>query len=305
MTRLRDRLSPGARRRLALLRVDARRPTAALRALPDFLIIGAQRGGTSSLYRYLGAHPDVFPSVRKETEFFSSYIGRGQGWYRAHFPTRRTLAIHERRHGAAAQTFEATPDYLFDPRAPANVAAALPEARLIVLLRDPVERAFSHYRHMRRLGFEDLEFDVALRQEEERISEDLDRAMHDPNHRPRAALRFSYVARGRYVEQLERWYAHFPRKQFLILDSNSLFVDPAAVVHQVCEFLGLQQWAPSVLTNHSYASEAERRKSQAVRVPETPRTDLEDRFADANDGLEELTGFPLTTRSPANFTTNS
>src|SRR5215470_750369 len=132
-------------------RFAARRATASARALPDFLIIGAQKAGTTSLYAYLTAHRDVRPAGRKEVHYFdlgfTAGAELGEGWYRSMFPLRARLALDGRRTGRPVRTGEASPYYLFHPAAPQRAAALVPEARLLVLVRDPVERAWSHYRH--------------------------------------------------------------------------------------------------------------------------------------------------------------
>lgn len=286
------------RRRAALTRVRLRQGTAQLRALPDFLVLGGQRCGTSSLYRYLGAHPDVVASVRKETEYFSREYQRGPEWYRAHFPLALRRGIHHRIAGLPLSTFEATPDYLFDPRAPLRVRTTLPDARFIVLLREPVERAFSHYRHMRRLGFEGLSFAASVACEDERISPDLDRAARDPDHRLGDALRFSYAARGEYAVQLERWFEHFPRSSFLVLDSQDLFDDTRRAMHQVCSFLGLRPWAPTDPVNHSRPQHTDPTLEESL--PDAVRARLEERFAAPNAALEQLLA-----QQPLRFTTRS
>lgn len=241
--RLRDAVPMDLRHQIARFRIRLRAPTGRFRVLPDVLVIGAQRAGTSSLYRYLGRHPDVAASVRKEVEYFTRRYGLGEGWYRAHFP----LAVPGR---APRTAFEATPDYLFHPAAPGRAAATVPDARLVVLLRDPVARAWSHHRHMVRLGYEDLGFDDALDAEEARTAADLDRA-EDPSHDPKDLLRFSYRARGRYAEQLERWFAHYPRERALVLWSDDLFGDPAATYRRLLAFLELRDWLPPSFPNAS------------------------------------------------------
>jgi hypothetical protein len=183
------------------------------RALPDFIVIGAQRAGTTSFYAYLGQHPDVVPAIRKEVHFFDQGWELGTTWYRAHFPLRRSL------HGGRV-TGEATPMLLYDPRAPERVHAVVPEARLIALLRDPVARVHSNYWNGRRRGTERIEtFEQAI---------DTDRA------RGRR-----YLERGHYAEQLERWWTVFPRDQLLVLVSEELFADPGGVTNRAVEWLGL------------------------------------------------------------------
>src|SRR5207248_4207503 len=145
-------LPRSVRRSLAAFRVLLRRPTARLRATPDFLVVGAQRSGTTSLFRYLAAHPAVGAPVRKEIQYFTLHYQRGDGWYRTHFPMT----------GRQRVTFEATPYYLFHPAAPQRAASSVPHAKVIVLLRDPVSRTFSHWQHNASRGLEHLGFEAAL-----------------------------------------------------------------------------------------------------------------------------------------------
>ena len=138
-----------------------RRATAPARDLPDFVILGAQRSGTTSLYDWLSDHPAVVPATRKEVHYFDLHYDRGLGWYRAHFPM---------GHGAHL-TGEATPYLLFHPLAPDRVARDLPPTtRFVVLLRHPVQRAVSHYWHERRMGTESETLAVAVAAEEQRLA---------------------------------------------------------------------------------------------------------------------------------------
>jgi hypothetical protein len=184
--------------------------------------------------------------LRKEPAYFSVEYDRGVGWYRAHFPLMRPTGHRV--------TFEATPNYLFHPLAPERAVRLVPHARILVVLRNPVDRAVSHYHHMRRLGFETLELEEALDAEQARLAGDLERSLDDPSHRPRQWLRFSYVARGRYAEQLARWLDHYPRSQMMVLRSEDLYADPAAVVTQIEDWLGLARWLPEEFRNYSYDS---------------------------------------------------
>jgi hypothetical protein len=237
---LRARLSVDQKRRIAYARLRVRRRTAAWRTTPDFMVIGAQRSGTSSLYRYLASHPEGRPSVRKETEYFTRSYARGPAWYRAHFTLRRS-----------GRAFEATPDYLFHPLAPARVATDLPECRLVVLLREPAARARSHWQHMTRIGFEHLSFADALAAEPDRTAADLARLEAGQPVVEGPLLRYSYRARGYYADQLERWLAVFPAEQILVLRSEDLFRDPGATLTRVEQFVGLSSWLPSSFANWS------------------------------------------------------
>jgi hypothetical protein len=239
------------RRALVGARLWSRQKTARWRELPDLLIIGGQRCGTSSLYKWLGRHPNVAPSLRKEIEYFSVNHARGDDWYRAHFPMtlrrRASAAI-----GRSLVTFEATPDYLFDPRAPARARALVPEAKLIALLRDPADRAVSHYYLNARLGDEPLDLEAAMRAEEERVRNEWARVAEQPNYRAIPLRRFSYVARGRYAEQLERWLEVYPRHQLLVLRSEDLYAEPAETYRRILGFLDLPAWEPPEFRNYSF-----------------------------------------------------
>jgi hypothetical protein len=238
---LRDRIPMAYRSRLARARVRARQPTAGLRVLPSFMLIGAQRAGTSSLYRYLSAHPQVRKPLRKEIDWFSRDYDRPWSWYRAHFPLRL----------AGGVTLDATPQYLVHPLAPARVRERFPDIRLVVAVRDPVERALSQYRLMRQVGVETLEPAEALAAEAGRIAPDLERLRHDPLHKPLDLLRYSYVTRSRYGEQMERWLSHLPREQFHVLCFDTFEHDPGPEWDALLDFVGLDRWRPAEFANRS------------------------------------------------------
>jgi len=217
-------------------RVALRMPTSAGRALPHFLVIGAQRCGTTSLYNYLGQHPGVARPLGKELQFFSTHFQRGVPWYRAHFPAAQT--------GSGVLTFEATPYYLFHPQAARRAASVVPGARMIVLVRNPVDRAWSHHRHSSRLGIEHLCFEEALAQEPERLRGEAERLLAEPDYASPRHRAFSYAARGRYAEQLEEWYRHFPPDRIMVVRSEDLYREPRPTYRGVLEFLELSAWAP-------------------------------------------------------------
>lgn len=206
---------------------------------PDFLIIGAQKCGTTSLYHYLLKHPAVLRARNKELRYFTQHYDRGEHWYREQFPGSMKRLRKSLRHGRAV-TGEATPYYLFHPLAPARIKAAYPRARFIAMLRNPVDRAFSHYKHHVKLGEETLSFEAAIAAEEERLAGELERLAEDgayPAHNLRV---HSYLARGVYADQYERWHAHFDPAQILTLQSESFFEDPEPAFVEVQRFLGLR-----------------------------------------------------------------
>ncbi len=211
------------------------RLTAFARLAPSFLILGAQRSGTTSLYGYLGAHPEVLPAMRKEVHYFDFQHGKGRNWYLAHFPTSHPL----RRRGVSTLTGEATPYYLVHPLAPARVQAFDAAMKLIAILRDPVERAWSHYRHEVSQGVEHLSFEAALDDESQRLRGAEQQLRTAPHYYSHAHHHFSYVDRGLYAKHLQAWLDRFPRRQLLILHSEDLFRDADRVANQVFSFLGL------------------------------------------------------------------
>jgi len=237
---VRKRVPAGVRARLIRTRQIPRRLTSGDRVLPDAIIIGGQKCGTSSLFSYLTANPSVVGGERKEIHFFDRFFDRGASWYRAQFPTRRELDRLASRAGARPIVCEATPDYIAGPLVPSRVHGLLPDAKLIALLRDPVERAVSHYHHSVRKRHEPLPLGDALEREPERLDGEVDRIFSEPLYQSFAHQHHSYLARGRYAEQLERWLNLFPREQLLVLDAADLFTDPASTVQRVCDFLGVE-----------------------------------------------------------------
>jgi len=218
--------------------------TAAVRELPDFLIVGTKRGGSTSLYNYVLAHPDVMPLVPsrqnlKGLYFFDVNYARGDTWYRSHFMTSARRHATERRRGHRVLLGESTPYYLYHPHAPRRAAELAPDARIIMLLRDPVERAYSHYKERWRQGVEPLTFEKALAAEPKRLEGEFERMLSDPGYRSFAHQMFSYVDQGRYLDGVRRWQQSYPDNQILILRSEDLYADPAHVVGQVQRFLGL------------------------------------------------------------------
>jgi hypothetical protein len=233
--------------------------TACERQAPDFIIIGTQRGGTTSIYRYLCEHPDVGAAFRKEVHFFDHYYDRGLDWYFAHFP----------RQGEYPLVGEASPFYLVHPAAPERARRAVPATRLIALLRDPVSRAWSHYHHKRKRGLETLSFEEALDREEDRLGA-------DPDPIGMAWRHHSYKARGEYASQLERWFTAFPRERVLVLKSEDFFADPARELAGVHRFLGLspmipQQFKPYHLADYPPLDPATARRLREYFAPHNIR----------------------------------
>jgi len=217
--------------------------TAASRPLPDYLIIGAKKGGTSSLTNWLIQHPDhlrMFPSFQplKSAHFFDINFNEGVDWYRGHFPTERFRSRHP-----GAVVGEASPYYMFHPAAAERAMSVVPDAKVIAVLRNPVSRAYSNYWDRVSAGTERLPtFEAALEAEPARMdSVDRDRLRSDPAYYSFAHDQFTYLARGRYLEHLQVWLDTYPAEQVMVLRAEDMYADPAAEFARVQRFLGLRE----------------------------------------------------------------
>lgn len=245
------------------------------RELPGAVILGAQKCGTTSLHGYLVQHPGVIAPLRKEVHYFDVNYGRGERWYRAHFG----------RTGEPGLNLDSSPYYLFHPLVPQRLAALLPGAKLIVLLRDPVRRAYSHYWHERDRGREPLSFEDAIAAEPERTAKAAEQLARGEIESSDAHRSYSYLARGRYAQQLERWFARFPREQLCVLRFESLAQEPLVVLNRTLGFVGLPALERVQLEKRNVGkypplAPATRERLQAVFEPENRR-------------LEQLLGEPM------------
>ncbi|MFT7464687.1 MAG: hypothetical protein ACI9EF_003045 [Pseudohongiellaceae bacterium] len=226
------------------LRHGMRYLTSPLRVLPDFLIIGAKKCGTTALYNYLTQHPAIAPALKKEIYFFNAYFGKGKLWYKAFFPTVFEKFAAKTLGGRQFLTGEATPDYLYLDDCPAKVAQTTPNARLIAILRNPIDRAYSFYNHNLRAGLETLSFEEAIDQEEQRLADERVRFAADPSLIRFHTMHHSYKLRGVYVDQLKTWTDVFPRDQLLVLKTEDQFLEPEQTLRRAFEHLGLEYHAP-------------------------------------------------------------
>jgi hypothetical protein len=217
------------------------RITAPARMTPAFLITGGQRCGTTSLYRALAAHPVVLKAVlHKGVHYFDTSYARGMSWYRGHFPMLRTADKITQRYGVPAQTFESAPYYMYHPQAAARIARDLPAAKLIVLVRSPVERAYSQHAHEVARGFEtERDFGAALALEPARLHRQEDRLARDPGYYSFGHQHHAYRARGEYARYLDVLAGHVGRERIHVLESERFFSDPESTYDEVLEFLGL------------------------------------------------------------------
>ncbi len=254
------------------------RATSHARVLPGFLVVGAQRCGTTSMYRTLAQHPATLKPVRqKGVHYFDTGYDKGLSWYRAHFPLQRTALAVERRTGVRPLAFESSPYYMFHPWAPQRIQADLPQLRLLVLLRDPVERAYSAHAHELARGYETEPFEAALELEPQRLRGEVERILADPGYRSHAHQHNAYVLRGQYIEQLEPLAGLFGRERIHVVDSHDLFTAPEGAYAGVLEFLDLPPMGEPVFERHN----ARPRSALAGSV----RARLEEHFRPYDDRL--------------------
>ncbi|HVT28593.1 MAG TPA: sulfotransferase [Lacipirellulaceae bacterium] len=220
-----------------------------VRHLPTSVIVGAQKAGTTQLYAHLVKHPRCFGAAEKEVCYFSWHADRSLSWYRSRFPWRRRVW---RRQG---QVLEASPSYLPNPGALRMMQRVLPSARIIVLLRDPVERSFSHYQHEKTRHREARTFEEAVEEEIRAniIPPELGVALRDD-----AQPMLGYVSRGYYALQLELLLKLYRRNRVLVIDSASLFADTTSVCERVFSYMGLESYDvdPGKVYNRGFYREA-------------------------------------------------
>lgn len=219
-------------------RLPVRRPPEGGTRLPSFLVIGAMKGGTTSLYHYLKEHPDVFMPRTKELHFFvaEKNLRRGEGWYARQF----------RGAGNAVAVGEASPDYTKYPLhrgVPQRIAGLVPHVRLVYVLRDPVERIRSHYLH-----------DLACGRERRPIAQ----AVPGNEH---------YLAPSRYATQVEQYLEHFPREQLLLVTSEGLRTDRQAAMGRILDFIGVDSaWSAPVEQREFNASDSKTTPNALLRA---------------------------------------
>lgn len=271
--------------------------TAGDRPYPDFLVVGAKRGGTTSLFNYLTQHPGIFglfPQVRgkKSTDYYFANRAHSDRWYRSHFHTERFRAVHARRSGHRPLSFEASPYYIWDPRIAPRIAKNAPSTKAILLVRDPVKRAWSHYQERVQNGVEPMSFGDALAAEDTRLDGERERMMKDPSYHSTAWDWYAYRSRGEYLPQIEQWQKHFPADQLLVQLSEELYSDTQATLDRIYAFLEVPQHVlPATRTYNA----TWRTRDDA---PQEEASQLAGHFAPHNKALAQHLGRELPWRSP-------
>jgi hypothetical protein len=253
------------------------------RLVPDYLIIGVKRGGTTSLAEYLFQHPDVLPPyVPKGPRYFDVNYGRGWKWYTTHFPTEATGRRHLEHTGVQPVTGDSSPYIIFHPLALERVRLRLPNAKLVLSLRDPVVRAWSQYNYEVKRGFEDLDIHAALDAEPERLRGEEDRLREDPSYVSKTHRHNAYFARGHYAAQLRHLRDLFPPEQVHVLVAEDMFAEPQVAYDALTDFIGLPR-APLTDPRAFKANTYE-------PLPDDVRARLAAYYAEPNEELFELLG---------------
>jgi len=260
-----------------------------MRPGPDVLVVGAKRGGTTSIWHYLQEHPGVlplFPSAEhlKGLYYFDEQFGRGERWYRSHFPTEASRRRLEHELGHRSVTAEASPYYLFHPLAPERAHDTVPNALVVALLRDPVERAFSHWkerrRHTERLGFAE-----ALAAEPSRTAGEESRLIANPSAVSFAHRHQTYMAQSRYAPMLERWFAAYGRDQVMVVVAEEFYANPQNTLDAIADQL--------TLPRHTLASPEVHNAAPSADMDPMVRQELRRRFASDVARTEALIGRSL------------
>ncbi len=261
----------------------AGRPLHGARMLPGFMIAGAERCGTTSLFGILRQHPAVFNGTlpRKEVHFFDNKYGRGLAWYQCHFPLTARARLAARGAGGPV-AFEATANYMFHPLAPKRIDCDLPGVRLIVMVRDPVERAYSAHAHQVGFGYETESFERALELEDARLDGEVDRIIADPSYESFSFDHHTYRARGHYADQLDHLERVFGRDRILVIDSGDFFADPGPCYDSVLDFLHLPQRGRPAFTPRNARARSP--------MPDSLRAALEEHFRPYDERLSAWLG---------------
>lgn len=256
--------------------------TAAGRLEPSFIMVGASRSGTTSLFRALSTHPAVFrPTVNKGVRYFDLNATRTRAWYLGHFPLRRIASLRA-RHVGSPVGFEASGYYMFHPFAVPRIAEMLPDVKLVAMLRDPVERAYSAWKHESARGFEWESFERALDLEDDRLLGEVDRMAHDARYESFSHRHHSHRSRGEYAGQLQRMWEHLSPEQVHIIQSESFFENPDKEYARLLDFLEIPRFKPTTFAQHN----ARPGSPMALAT----RRRLEDHYAPFNDRLERMLG---------------
>jgi hypothetical protein len=254
--------------------------TSSIRILPDFIIIGSSKSGTWAIHNYLLQHPDIDYSARN-IHFFEYAYSNKISWYKSHFPTKLYKSLVESIHKRKCLMSEHTSTYLHHPLIPQRVKDGIPDVKLIVSLRNPIDRAYSNYHMFVRIGTEKRTFEDAVFSELKRIEiikENDNFQIKNPNFSN--CVESNYLRHGTYVDKLENWLKSFRREQFCIVENKDLSKNPQQVLDKIFEFLNVP---------HFKLRQEERwNVGEYKKMKESTRKTLQDFFKPYNERLYKL-----------------
>ncbi|MEG4347420.1 sulfotransferase domain-containing protein [Microcoleus sp. A003_D6] len=239
---------------------------------PEFIIIGVQKGGTTSLYNYLIQHPQIAPATQKEIHYFDLNFHKTPDWYYSQFP--------QPESGESQLTGEASPYYIFHPHVPQRIYDLFPKVKIIALLRNPIERAISHYHYYIKIGYESLSLESAIASEPERLKGEMEKLLANPNYYSYEHQHHTYLSRGIYADQLPAWMKLFPKSQISIIKSEDLYSNPSQILNTVLEFLDLPP--------HQLETYGKHNSSEYPPISETVYEQLRAYFRSHNQRLAEM-----------------
>jgi Sulfotransferase domain len=246
------------------------------RALPSFFIVGAQKSGTTTLLQHLVNHPQIEAPNCKETFYFNDInnFKKGQNWYQAHFPLKSKLNSNKYTIDGSANFFESID-------APLRIKQLIPKAKVILLLRNPVDRAYSHYKMAVKYGFEKLSFEEALEIEDKRLQYEQDEIIPQLKH-PYIFQKLGYRTKGIYVNYLSSWMNNFNEESLLIIKAEEYFTNPKENYQNIINFLQLNDFQ---LNSHELKN-----KGDNSQMKDATRIKLTEFYKPYNQQLSELLG---------------
>ncbi len=243
---------------------------------PDFLIIGARQSGTTDLYNFINKHPKMV-NKWNETHFFDHNFQQGVAWYKSQFDPRPEPDYI---------VGDKSPYYFFDPKVPERVKSLYPNVKLLLILRNPIDRAYFQYWDLVRNDHEQLSFEDAIKAESQRMNEKIKKnpkGKHSNRKKTSLIRKYSYVSRGIYVEQVKRWLAHFPKEQLMVISFEEFQKSPRKIMDKVFAFLGVKEFkiTDKIVESHN--------ESCPPMDPKT-RAELVAFYRPYNEQLENLLG---------------
>ncbi len=244
------------------------------RCVPQFLVVGAQKSGTTSLFYYLAKHPSIIMAYDQEVSYFDLNYQLGLRWYKIQFPTLNR--VKDKIVG------ENTPNYLFYPTCPKRISELHPDMKIVMLLRNPVHRAYSQYWHEKKYGYENRDVWEAIVEEEDRVQENYHQLLLGEIDHSFEVYHFAYLKRGLYAEQIARYMEYFDRKSFCIVSTEEFSRDPHSTLDRIFHFLSINSHKPDISEPHNV--------NVYPRMPEELEKFLYSYYESPNDRLFKLIG---------------